>query len=289
MIMLVKYRHLLHLFFLIFSPILSITQYGPEEYFDGSIVFVCFSLALDIFPCIFFIGSIVLFFIFPLVILICIYALIAKSLMTHPTMLVTPRSSTAPTQSVIKYRKQVILMLGTVVLAFFICLLPFRALTLWIIIAPEGSSLQMGLENYYNILYFCRIMFHINSAVNPILYNIMSSKFRGGFFKLCGVKSIKNRFKSKPEMTRKSTTSSSTHTSSQQTSESYLKVCKNQLKYSTSLKEVKEIKETNDSTEAGECSNTKQPNLTKNVYVRAPLMMINGMGLPKLPKDEIYV
>lgn len=211
--------------------------------------------------------------------------------MTHPTMLVTARSTSVPTQSVIKYRKQVIVMLGTVVLAFFTCLLPFRALTLWIIISPMGSNLQMGLEKYYNILYFCKIMFHINSAVNPILYNIMSSKFRGGFFKLCGVKSLRNRCKSKLEITRKSTTSSSTHTTSQQTSDSYLKQSRNQSRCSSSLKEVKEVKEVQEPSDEiqAECSTPKRKNLVKNVYVRAPLMVINGIGLPKLPKDEIYV
>lgn len=52
-----------------------------------------------------------------------------------------------------------------------------------------------GFETYYNILYFSRIMFHINSAINPILYNLMSSKFRGGFIKLCGLKKLRRRFK----------------------------------------------------------------------------------------------
>ena len=36
-------------------------------------------------------------------------------------------------------------------------------------------------ETYFNLLYFSRLMFYINSAINPILYNIMSSKFRDGF------------------------------------------------------------------------------------------------------------
>ncbi|KAJ8942096.1 hypothetical protein NQ318_013385 [Aromia moschata] len=242
---------------------MAITQHGPEEYIDGSIVFVCFTLVEELLPCIFFVGSIVVFFIFPLAILICVYALIAKSLMTHPTVMVT-RCNAIPSQSVVKYRKQVILMLGTVVVAFFICLLPFRALTLWIIIAPAGSSFQIGFENYYNILYFSRIMFYINSAVNPILYNVMSSKFRGGFFKLCGGKSLRKRCQRKPEMIRKSTTSSSTHTTSQQTSESYLKGSgRNHSRYSSSLKGVKELPS------EGECSSSaKHENLRKNVYVR---------------------
>ena len=78
------------------------------------------------------------------------------------------------------------LMLGTVVLSFFVCLMPFRAFTLWIIVAPQGAVLS--LETYYNILYFCRVMTYINSAINPILYNLMSSKFRGGFLRLCGLR-----------------------------------------------------------------------------------------------------
>lgn len=148
-----------------------------------------------------------------------------------------------PSQSAIKYRKQVIWMLGAVVLAFFICLLPFRALTFWIIVAPAGSNFEIGFENYYNILYFSRIMFHINSAVNPILYNIISSKFRSGFLKLCGVKIVKKRRKDKREITRKST-NSSTHTSSQPTSDSFLQnVSKrnSEKKGSNSLREIKEV------------------------------------------------
>ncbi|XP_023311939.1 growth hormone secretagogue receptor type 1-like [Anoplophora glabripennis] len=268
----------------VFSPILAITQHGPEEYVDGSIVFVCFTLVEDLLPCAFFIGSIVVFFIFPLAILICIYALIAKSLMAHPTMAVSTRSNALPSQSVAKYRKQVILMLGTVVAAFFICLLPFRALTLWIIVAPAGSSYEIGFENYYNILYFSRIMFHINSAVNPILYNVMSSKFRGGFFKLCGLKSIRKRYRRKPEMTRKSTTSSSAHTTSQQTSDSNLKGSRSHSRYSTSLKEVKEIPS------ECECSTSaNQSNLAKNAYIRAPLHIAHGICGQKLPNGEIFV
>ncbi|VEN38868.1 unnamed protein product [Callosobruchus maculatus] len=262
-------------------PILSITQYGDEEYVDGSIVFVCFTLVEDLFPCIFFIGSIVIFFIFPLAILICVYALIARSLMTHPTNSIARSNSTVSSASVAKYRKQVILMLGTVVVAFFICLLPFRALTLWIIVAPTGTLLEIGLERYYNILYFSRIMFHINSAVNPILYNIMSSKFRGGFFRLCGVKKMRKRLQKKPEITRKSTTSSSTQTSSQQTTDSALKSSRGQSRYCKGLEGLQE--------DEGECSGSKEGNLVRNVYVRAPLSVVNGIQGEKLTKDEIYL
>ncbi|XP_063921733.1 growth hormone secretagogue receptor type 1 isoform X1 [Zophobas morio] len=258
------------------SPILAITQYGPEEYVDGSIVFVCFSLVEDTLPCVFFLSSILVFFIFPLAILIIVYILIAKTLMRHPVAM-TGTKSVLPSQSAIKYRKQVILMLGAVVLAFFLCLLPFRALTFWIIVAPPGSNFEIGFENYYNILYFARIMFHINSAVNPILYNIISSKFRGGFLRLCGVKVVKRRRKDKREITRKST-NSSTHTSSQQTSDSFLHSSKRHSEKKCSS--LREIKEAGDGPEGA--ANVSREDKGREVYVRAPLGH-------KFSNGEIYV
>lgn len=137
----------------------------------------------------FFVGSISLFFILPFIILLVLYTVIAKHLMDNPGI-----TSHGNRSNVLKYRKQVIFMLGAVVLSFFVCLLPFRALTLWIIIVPSETILALGIEGYYSLLYFCRIMLYLNSAMNPILYNLMSSKFRDGFLRLLHCKSlVKNR------------------------------------------------------------------------------------------------
>lgn len=65
--------------------------------------------------------------------------------------------------------------------------------TLWIIIASDETFLKMEIDTYYSTLYFCRIMWYLNSAINPILYNLMSSKFRRGFLKIC----VYNRTKKK--------------------------------------------------------------------------------------------
>uniref|UniRef100_A0A0A1X4T3 Thyrotropin-releasing hormone receptor n=1 Tax=Zeugodacus cucurbitae TaxID=28588 RepID=A0A0A1X4T3_ZEUCU len=83
-----------------------------------------------------------------------------------------------------KHRKQVIFMLVAVVASFFLCLLPFRAFTLWVIAASTEDIAALGIDGYYGVLYFCRIMLYLNSALNPILYNLMSSKFRTGFWRL---------------------------------------------------------------------------------------------------------
>lgn len=98
-------------------------------------------------------------------------------------------------------------MLGTVVLSFFLCLLPFRAFTLWIILESPEVVRSLGIDNYYNILYFSRIMLYLNSAVNPILYNLMSSKFRDGFRKLLGFKAYR-----KDALNRKGTITTTTTT-----------------------------------------------------------------------------
>lgn len=75
-------------------------------------------------------------------------------------------------------------MLFTVVIFFFACMLPFKVLTLWIVTWPTEVFDVISQETYFNLLYFARIMFYTNSAINPILYNIMSSKFRRGFLRV---------------------------------------------------------------------------------------------------------
>uniref|UniRef100_A0A182P809 Thyrotropin-releasing hormone receptor n=1 Tax=Anopheles epiroticus TaxID=199890 RepID=A0A182P809_9DIPT len=167
------------------SPILMISSYEYVEYIDGTMVAACLSPVDSFWPASFFVGSIVLFFIIPLLILVVLYSVIAKNLMDNPTIIMSSASS-GNRGNVYKYRKQVIFMLGAVVVSFFVCLLPFRALTLWIIVVPSEAIVSIGIERFYILLYFCRIMLYMNSAINPILYNLMSSKFRNGFLQLLG-------------------------------------------------------------------------------------------------------
>ncbi|XP_031350602.1 growth hormone secretagogue receptor type 1-like [Photinus pyralis] len=270
------------------SPILAITQYGLETYYDGTVVSVCFSKVETLLPSLFFILSISVFFFLPLAILLILYALIAKTLIDHPNVMAPCKNNALGSQSAIKYRKQVIIMLGTVVLAFFICLLPFRALTLWIIVVPAESIMNIGIEGYYNLLYFSRIMFHINSAINPILYNLMSSKFRNGFFRLCGIRIFSKRYINRTDINRKNTfnTTSSTQTSSQHTSDSFWSRYshKNYSRNSTSSKDAK------DTLTDPECSKNNNKN-SKDSYVRIPLQPNNSLNnsVKKIINGESYV
>lgn len=201
-------------------------SYHTEEYYDGSIVPVCLTQADTFWPAFFFITTISVFFIIPLAILIILYTIIAKNLMENPGIITqNNKHNIVSGNSVLRYRKQVVMMLGTVVLSFFVCLLPFRALTLWIIIVPPETVMALGLEGYYILLYFCRIMLYLNSAVNPILYNLMSSKFRDGFLRLLRLKKFKKLKRYKGDNIQRkdtfNTTTSTNYSSSQHTSDSF--------------------------------------------------------------------
>lgn len=157
---------------------------------DGNDIPMCITQANTFWRLFFFIMTISVFFLLPFCVLVILYAIIARHLMADPGTTVSVNKGESFNQ---RARKQVVMMLGTVVLSFFLCLMPFKLFTLWIILVPHETVIYLGPEAYYNILYFCRIMLYLNSAVNPILYNLMSSKFRDGFMRLCGVRKRERR------------------------------------------------------------------------------------------------
>jgi thyrotropin-releasing hormone receptor len=67
-------------------------------------------------------------------------------------------------------------MLAVVVGMFAVLWLPYRGLVVY-------NSLVAAHRRYIDLWFilFCRVMIYINSAINPILYNAMSVKFRNAF------------------------------------------------------------------------------------------------------------
>ncbi|KAG7281101.1 hypothetical protein CRUP_027638 [Coryphaenoides rupestris] len=76
-------------------------------------------------------------------------------------------------------RKQVTKMLAVVVVLFALLWLPYRALVV------VNSVTDPPYTNTW-VLLFCRVCVYCNSAVNPVVYNLMSQKFRVAFRRLCG-------------------------------------------------------------------------------------------------------
>ncbi|XP_028926460.1 thyrotropin-releasing hormone receptor-like [Ornithorhynchus anatinus] len=83
------------------------------------------------------------------------------------------------TKGALTSRKQVTKMLAVVVILFALLWLPYRTLVV------VNSFLNSPYLNIWFLL-FCRLCIYLNSAINPIIYNLMSQKFRAAFQRLCG-------------------------------------------------------------------------------------------------------
>ncbi|XP_075045397.1 thyrotropin-releasing hormone receptor-like [Mixophyes fleayi] len=75
-------------------------------------------------------------------------------------------------------RKQVTKMLAVVVVLFALLWMPYRTLVL-----VNSFMGNPYLDPWF--LLFCRICVYANSAINPVIYNVMSQKFRTAFKRLC--------------------------------------------------------------------------------------------------------
>ncbi|XP_074063824.1 thyrotropin-releasing hormone receptor [Macrotis lagotis] len=140
-----------------------------------------------------------IFYVVPMILATVLYGLIARILFLNPIPSDPKDSQTwrnDPTylkknlnaktasrcfNSTISSRKQVTKMLAVVVILFALLWMPYR--TLVVVNSFLSSPFQ---ENWF--LLFCRICIYLNSAINPVIYNLMSQKFRAAFRKLCNCK-----------------------------------------------------------------------------------------------------
>jgi hypothetical protein len=81
-------------------------------------------------------------------------------------------------------RRQVVAMLAFVVACFFLLFFPYRVFTIWLILSTDDQVQSLGMETYYNLTYFSRILIYLHSAINPIAYNLISTKFRRAFMSI---------------------------------------------------------------------------------------------------------
>ncbi|XP_074033554.1 neuromedin-U receptor 2-like [Leptinotarsa decemlineata] len=91
-------------------------------------------------------------------------------------------------------QKRVVNMLIAVVVAFFICWAPFhtqRLLAVYLSTASEEIQ-QMFFDFYLYLMYTSGVLYFVSTCVNPVLYHIMSNKFRKAFkntfLEVCGCK-----------------------------------------------------------------------------------------------------
>ncbi|XP_022244874.1 thyrotropin-releasing hormone receptor-like [Limulus polyphemus] len=127
----------------------------------------------------YFFTDLILFYIFPLVLSCVLYSLIARILFTNeiPKNPGRRNSSSKESKKITKNtsaRVQVVKMLAVVVAVFATLWVPYRVLLVY-----NSFAKRRYMELWF--LMFCKTMIYINSAINPILYNAMSIKFRRAF------------------------------------------------------------------------------------------------------------
>ncbi|KAF7640473.1 Thyrotropin-releasing hormone receptor [Meloidogyne graminicola] len=89
------------------------------------------------------------------------------------------RASTTTTKS----KLQVIKMLALVAFIFAVCWLPYRAMVMY---NSFASAINWEVWDFDWLIYMSKTMIFFNCAINPVLYNLMSSRFRKAFRLLIG-------------------------------------------------------------------------------------------------------
>ncbi|XP_059483366.1 neuropeptides capa receptor-like isoform X2 [Neocloeon triangulifer] len=120
--------------------------------------------------------SSVAFFLVPMLILVALY--------TRMGILITQRQALGESHRTNKSRKSILRMLAAVVISFFVCWAPFHLQRLLFVYLREIEG-----YNEYNewIYHITGCFYYFSSTVNPILYNLMSAKYRIAFkATLCG-------------------------------------------------------------------------------------------------------
>ncbi|XP_024149191.1 thyrotropin-releasing hormone receptor [Oryzias melastigma] len=159
-------------------------------YANGVVVNCGYRVSRSLYMPIYFLDFTV-FYVVPLIVATVLYGLIARILFISPLPShLSDRagggsvhqghynSTSSANKGAITARKQITKMLVVVVVLFALLWMPYRTLVV------INSVIDPPYHDTWFIL-FCRMCIYTNSAINPIIYNLMSQKFRVAFRKLC--------------------------------------------------------------------------------------------------------
>ncbi|KAK3098002.1 hypothetical protein FSP39_015216 [Pinctada imbricata] len=119
-----------------------------------------------------------IFFVLPMTVIIVLYVLIVIAL--RKTTLVRANSEdSTKSHSHNHSMRTVIRMLFAVVVAFFLCWAPFHVQRLYTLY--ENDWTEYSLEIQSHLFYVSGVLYFVSSTVNPILYNVMSRRYRQAF------------------------------------------------------------------------------------------------------------
>ncbi|XP_075692763.1 growth hormone secretagogue receptor type 1-like [Rhinoderma darwinii] len=117
------------------------------------------------------------YFFIPVFFLTLLYGLICRKLWKNKQGIQVPTATNRG-----KQHKQTVKMLAVVVFTFVLCWLPFhigRILFAW---AGLEKYILYNLTQYFNLI--SMVLFYLSASINPMLYNIMSQKYRAAMTKI---------------------------------------------------------------------------------------------------------
>ncbi|WAR23368.1 PK1R-like protein [Mya arenaria] len=129
------------------------------------------------------------FFVFPMTLVTVMYSMIAiairKSEFIRDGSDASHRERLTGTdmraQQQARGRQSVLKMLVAVVVAFFVCWAPFHGQRLMTLYIPASKWTDSLLDLHKVIYYISGVCYFVSCTINPILYSIMSLKFRQAF------------------------------------------------------------------------------------------------------------
>ncbi|MGH0173252.1 UNVERIFIED_CONTAM: hypothetical protein FKN15_065022 [Acipenser sinensis] len=123
-----------------------------------------------------------LYFFLPLVCMSLLYGLIGRKLWRTKRDIQGPNARNRE-----RYHRQTIKMLALVVLAFTLCWLPFHVGRILFSNASSSDIEAQALfttSQYFNLV--SMVLFYLSASINPVLYNLMSGRYRSALCRLLG-------------------------------------------------------------------------------------------------------
>ncbi|NXV75323.1 GHSR protein, partial [Atlantisia rogersi] len=109
-----------------------------------------------------------IYFFFPMLCLTLLYGLICRKLWQSGQQLPGCRAAARK-----RSHTQTVQLLAVVVLAFVLCWLPFHVGR---VLFAQSESIPYDLTQYFNLI--AMLLFYLGASVNPILYNLLSHRYR---------------------------------------------------------------------------------------------------------------
>lgn len=164
------------------SPLLAIVVFKSSRLTDGTPVHVCRMYANSDWKKGYLLSNAITTYLIPMLIIVFLYGCLSRKLVRKSKSHLILYDKNV--EDKLKLRRQVIHTIVTVVCVFFIGHLPYRIVCIWWMFEDKNKIAEIGLENNLIMVYFSRFFIYLNHALNPILYNVVSTKFRMSMYLL---------------------------------------------------------------------------------------------------------